>query len=531
MLRDTAGSPQPAPARPPRFNNVVARHWRGDYPLGISYWIIYVLAALALGGILLAVSLLVSIHAGVEPRIDFAALVATWLAVLAVSAWQYVGVWRSAARRFGERVRLGKHGVWPTLAMVSIVVAVPALVFRFAEAGLPPIVDAARIAFLDDPAVPAYAIRVMRNGTEAEITGGFKRGLTDELRRILEASPQIKVVHFDSLGGRIAEARKLNALVRERGLTTYVASRCSSACVVAFAGGRERWLHVEGELGFHGPGARRISDGALADEIGEHKEAFTAAGFDPRFVDRALATPSGDMWTPSPDELLAAKVITAVSDGTHFAASGYGAHLTREGMAAKLTEHLPILQTMRERLPKDYVGLIDVYYAAYTAGQTEVEMITAARGSSTISSSPPGRSPMTPCWWSRGRLLAEQYAALGAKDPSLCYGYAISKRNQVLAELPQDLAERQFALEERIIATAAPRPEPSAAMLAPVGEKVQDSLVEREPLKMRLLLLLSPINPSQHADYCDASIAWLEFVTGLPENEAALFLRHIFGGK
>jgi len=43
------------------------------------------------------------------------------------------------------------------------------------------------MSFLDDPDIPAYSIRVMRNGTEAEITGGFKYGLTDDFVKILNA--------------------------------------------------------------------------------------------------------------------------------------------------------------------------------------------------------------------------------------------------------------------------------------------------------------------------------------------------------
>jgi hypothetical protein len=33
------------------------------------------------------------------------------------------------------------------------------------------------MAFLDDPDIPAYSIRVMRNGTEAEITGASNTDL------------------------------------------------------------------------------------------------------------------------------------------------------------------------------------------------------------------------------------------------------------------------------------------------------------------------------------------------------------------
>jgi len=91
----------------------------------------------------------------------------------------------------------------------------------------------------------------MRDGTEAEISGGFKYGLTDDFSKILLASRQIKVVHLDSVGGRLGEGEKLFKLIRERGLTTYVSSKCMSACTLAFAGGRERYLLKSASLGFH----------------------------------------------------------------------------------------------------------------------------------------------------------------------------------------------------------------------------------------------------------------------------------------
>jgi hypothetical protein len=518
--------------RPPRFNNFIARHWRGECPLWLSYWIFYVLGGVCLGVILLVIDWKVSGSADYAPHIAFSTLIGTWLAILTLAVWQFVGVWRSAERRIRERLRLGKRATWATLAKVVVVLGVAELVFRFAFSGLPPIMEATRITFMDDPALPPYAIRMMRNGTEMEIAGGFKYGLTDDVRRILDASPQMKVVHLDSRGGRIGEARKLNALIRERGLITYVVSRCESACTFAFAAGRERWLHADGVLGFHAPAVPGLSDADLADRVNKQKAIFAAAGIDPRFIDRALATPNETMWRPSVDELLGAKVITAISDGSRFAASGYGVHTSQEGLASSVTTLLPILQAMRERRPKDYAELIDIYYSGYVNGQTEIEISNAARAKLfdiVIASRSLADDAVLVDW---AKLVAEQYAALGAKDPSLCYAYATAARTRnFLPELPNDLMDRQFVLEERIIATAATRPEVTAAMLAPVRTKVQEQLVRREPLKMRLLLFTGPINPSQHGDYCDASVAMLEVVTGLPQGEAALFLRYVFGGK
>ena len=121
------------------------------------------------------------------------------------------------------------------------------------------------MAFLGDPGIPAYSIRVMRNGTEAEITGGFKYGLSDDFSKILKASRQIKVVHLNSIGGRVGEAIKLGDVLRAQGVDTYVSLGCYSACTIAFAAGRNRFLRKGAALGFHAPAFPGMSSSELRD--------------------------------------------------------------------------------------------------------------------------------------------------------------------------------------------------------------------------------------------------------------------------
>src|SRR5262249_28257968 len=138
---------------------------------------------------------------------------------------------------------------------------------------------------------------------------------------------QLKTVHLDSVGGRLGEGEKLFTLIHERGLNTYVSSRCLSACTLAFAGGRERFLLKGASLGFHKGGFPGVSDNEF-DSL-QHK-VFTEANFDGRFIEKALSTPHSGLWKPSVEVLLAARVVTGVTDGTVFAASGHGAHFTKE---------------------------------------------------------------------------------------------------------------------------------------------------------------------------------------------------------
>ena len=181
------------------------------------------------------------------------------------------------------------------------------------------------MGFMGDPDLPAYAMRIMRNGTEIEITGGFKYGLTDEFNTLLKASPQIAVVHLDSVGGRIGEATKLNKVIRKAGLTTYVSHLCASACTLAFAGGTERWMRQSGVLGFHGPAFPGMSQRELDATNDAQRDLMVSSGYDASFVSRALAVPSKDLWEPTIKELRAARVITGVANGRRFAQSAMAA--------------------------------------------------------------------------------------------------------------------------------------------------------------------------------------------------------------
>jgi hypothetical protein len=526
------GSQDLAPIRPRQFNNFITKNWHGEYPLWMSYWVFVFLGNLIVGATVLLAARMFSVNAGYEPRNIFVALIVVWFCVVIVATWQLVGVWRSANRLIAERTRSSKRAPLAVLAKIAVVLGVLQLLVTFVRAGLPQITEVTRMAFMDDPSLPAYAMRIMRNGTEVEITGGFKYGLTDDFIRILRASPQIRVVHLDSLGGRLGEAEKLNKAIHDRRLITYVSSRCVSACTVAFAAGRERWLHGSAVLGFHGPAFPGMSNAELVEAGNLQKDVFTAAGFDPRFVGRALATPNKEMWQPSVEELLRAKVITAVSDGSHFAASGYGAELDRESMAAKLTKYLPVLGAVRERLPKAYAAITDGYYDGYVDGRTQAEIIAAARSKLLpiiVAYRPLADDAVLV---DLGKLLIDQYAALDANDPTLCYLYASGADGapDISSKLPKALIEREAALEERVVATAAKRPEVTEEMIAPLREKVLGQLGKRLGAeRMKLLFADAPLDPSRHGDYCAASAGFFQEIAGLQHHEAALFMRHIFG--
>jgi hypothetical protein len=299
-----------ASSAPPRGGNFIVRHWRGEYKLWVSYWIVVFVGNLAAAIVIGIIVAAVRLKGGFYPLGIFAALTAIWSCALVVSVWQFVGVWRSARRYKRERRAAGRFAFWGYVAQAMCVLGTLGAIGTFAREGWPQTREAYRMAFANDPGIPDYSVRVTRNGAELEIVGGFKYGLTDEVMTIFAAPNSIKVVHLTSFGGRLGEAQRLYEVIRDRGLSTYVSSRCMSACTLAFAGGRERYLRKGATLGFHRgtfPGVKeRDLDDVQAD-------VFRQAGFDAKFIETALGTPNTDMWRPSEDVLLKARVVTRVA--------------------------------------------------------------------------------------------------------------------------------------------------------------------------------------------------------------------------
>ena len=136
-----------------------------------------------------------------------------------------------------------------------------------------------------------------------------------------------------------------------------------------------------------------------------------------------MRTPNSEMWRPTVDELLKANVITGVSDGTQFAASGFG-DATKENLAIKLANALPLLAEIKDRLPQAYDTIVDAFYKSYLAGDTEVDAVAAARTKLF-----PILTSLLPLadddvLSDLARLYADEYQALGSKSSRLCYLYA-----------------------------------------------------------------------------------------------------------
>lgn len=513
-----------------RFNNIIARHWRGELPLWISYWIFGFVGNITVALIPIAAIAIFKTNKGYHPLSILFASTVVWGGVLAVAVWQMVGVWRSATRYNEVRVKVGERALWGRVAKVVVVLGVVQLVGVVAGKALPQLSEMYRIAFYDDPEIPAYYIRVMRDGTEVEIVGGFKYGLTNDFMTIAKANPQIKVVHLDSIGGRLGEGESLFKYIRERGLDTYVSSKCLSACTLAFAGGRQRFILKGAILGFHKGSFPGLGEGEF-DVI--QKDVFKTAGFKSDFVTRALSTPHKDMWQPDSATLLGANVVTRITDGNTFAASGFGGNLTKEKIATDLVK-VPIFRTIRVKFPDQFDAMVDQYLESILKGKTQQETLEILRSKLLpflISLIPQADDDVLIDY---NRVLIDQYSFLSTKNASACYFYAsgTSPAANYSAEFSNDLLQRELEVNERIVRTATTRPSTSPAVVNALFAKLRKALMAKGLTDADFRMLKSDnVDRSRHAQYCRASILFFRGISDLPFQESATVLRSIFASK
>ncbi|MGO4388565.1 hypothetical protein AB4Y85_13610 [Microvirga sp. 2YAF29] len=506
--------------------NFIARHWRGELPLWVSYWVFGFLANIVATIFVVAVSGVLSEGGDYNPTKILIVLVSIWVGIGLIAVWQLVGIWRSADRHVSRK---GSR-VWAGLAKIAVVLGILRMVLEFGQVGYPQITETVRMAFFDDPDIPAYAIRIMRNGTEVEVSGGFKYGLNDDFVRILKAAPQVKVVHLNSDGGRLGEAEKLYNTIRKLGLSTYTSRRCASACTMAFMAGRERWIHPNGRLGFHAPTFPGMGASDAAEASSSQRKFMIEAGVPSEFVSRALATPNSTMWYPTREELVTARAATGVADNYKFAVSGWGANVGRAEIEEQLLKVGSVFAALKSARPQDFTKMVDRVTNGYLFGESEGAVIDAARAQMLpiIIQYRPLADDQTIL--DQGRLLLDQYKALSAVDKQLCYEYAsgVDATKNYVAYLPGPMRQREVELSERILKTATARETVSAKAAEPLWSIVGGQLAKRFGANEIELLTQGNLSPSHRARYCDLAIAMYEEMLNLPMSSAVQVLRDNF---
>ena len=347
--------------------NFLVKHWRGDYSLGFSYWVIGSLLTV----IVVAITTAIGSSNGLRelgPRASGAAILVFYCFVVTLTLWQLVGIWRSA----DKHSQRGGKAFWAGLAKVMVVLGLLRAAGDFTTQGIPVISEGAQL-FVGIDKTPPHQIRLLRDGTELELAGGMPFGTTDAVKKFLDAAPAVQIIHLNSQGGRMNEAYQLYKTIKERNLSTYTSADCVSACSLAFLAGRERYLGESGRLGFHSTSIGELSGEVAKDLNDEVRQTLRTHGVPNSFINRALSTSPKDMWYPSKDELLEAKVIDSVVDSRYFGLSGVvqwrDAHKIESGLLA-----IPIYSVLAQYDQQNYAKLRNIFVSGIQKGRAQIEI-------------------------------------------------------------------------------------------------------------------------------------------------------------
>jgi hypothetical protein len=284
----------------------------------------------------------------------------TWSVVILAVVWQSVGTWRSATRV----KRLRGRRFWPVVAKVMTVLGLLSNANLMRVHAAPAIFDA--VAYVEgDPSLGAHAVRTLRGGAEIEVSGPITWGLAQQVNAALTQAPNARVVHLDSLGGRVGVALNIADIVAARHLDTYVNHLCASACTLIFLAGRQRWIGERGRLGFH--------SGTVAGAVNRFADVgfrrwYERDGVPSAFLDHVFRTPPTELWFPTRDELASAHVTTGVAVDGIFAVSGFGPRPNLRDIQQQLLV-LPIY-TALQRADPDWPALMAVWDGTVSNGET-----------------------------------------------------------------------------------------------------------------------------------------------------------------
>lgn len=417
-------SPAPAPLPTPRksrfHDSWIARHWRGDLSLGISFWVNGTLVGLLLSFL---DHLTTPLAEKGDPSVALAYLAAFYLVFIIVQLWRIIGIWRSAQKH----VSRGGRSFWAIAAQITIIINL-LQIFGTTQSTIIPVLREVYDIARGDPRIGKHTIRQL-NSTEIEFSGGITFGAAKDLRGFLDANPGVRVIHLSSHGGRSKEAEVMRDLIRERKLTTVVTTDCLSACTIVFLGGTQRYIHPQfGRLGFHRPSALGTAEwtGAIAETT--ISDAMKA-GVSYEFMEKAYTTPNDSMWFPTTDEILASHYATDVTRG-QFALSWLGKNITREE-AEDILRNIPYLAAIKKAEPKTFERITKMLTEAALLGLPEsvaFDAIASEAQETTLRYLPYASDETAIAF---GHFFLVKMTRLSAKDSTLCYNYLFNKRKGI----------------------------------------------------------------------------------------------------
>ena len=511
---------------PKKSANFVIRHWRGELSLPVSYWVNGFLV-----GLLVAIAAVTARAYLEQSDADYgiaAAFALLWATVLVLTAWQVVGVWRSASN-YTAAVEKRRFS-WGSVAQFVVALGVIRTLTDFGSVGIPEIREGLQQgAWLAQ--YGHWKFRPLREGTELEVTGGIGHGIAADFDRTLGAMSNARLIHVNLYsGGLVNEAKQRALTIKTRSLATYTSTSCSSACSIVFLSGSARYLREGAKLGFHAYKAPGESASDARDMAQDQVADLQTAGVARPFAEKAAAVPPKEMWFPTNQELLDARVITAVTSGDEFSLSGNGEKITKIDLEHEVTK-LRLYRALRKVDPITYDKVLDIMQAAVSEGRSLDDVRT-----STLPMILALRDKFLPYSSSAtilrtGKLFRDEMEALQVAPGRVCNGYAkggdLNLNNLAIRYLPNNLRSEELEVTADILETGdLSRTLPSTVEVEAAMSRFRTAFKTKASADFDLLSSLDDPNFNP-AVACRLYQEIFVVAVSLPEHDAELVVRNL----
>jgi hypothetical protein len=496
--------------------NYFVRHWRGQLSLPVSYWINGWGATLICVGLMLLAGKYLG---NISVRGKSTAILGLTALLLLTTVWSTVGTWSSA----GHHVARGGARIWAVAVQILTVLGVFGTATNFFLYQLPQMREHWLLASGHDP-LGEIDIQLSRDGRALVLSGVFGSGSASKVRAQLEQTPDVTTLVLESGGGRIAEAVDVAQMVRERKLNTYVETHCESACTFIFLAGADRAGTPHAQIGFHRaffPGMDPDLDAAMTEHM---LEEYREAGLSEAFLARVRTTQAQDMWYPTRDELVAARVVNRVSSGGETAQARK--FESQQYLAFQYAGD-PIVSAINDKFPGAANAAAAAAWGPHQRGASDAVMWAEARKVILGYYSKLMRTANDASLRSYLQIRLDQLRAARDVNVETCALLANSSLD-ITHTLPTELYQRELTWVRQAIAATKGRPVPAVdpQQYAQVMERLAAQLSHEAPMVVK--------NPAAHADQpkvlCEATIEFYEAVRALPVGERNIAVRGLFQG-
>ena len=156
---------------------------------------------------------------------------------------------------------------------------------------------------------PSGAIGYQLERQELIYTGRIGSDFDTVVVAALSAHPEARALVISSLGGNLTPALQAAKQLNSRGIAVRAAGPCASACAMLWAAAENRQVEKGATIGLHSSRPAQAMPSAVAKVLGgfvseQKTQVLAQAGFPPRVIDKAMATPASKMYWLKANDLV-----------------------------------------------------------------------------------------------------------------------------------------------------------------------------------------------------------------------------------